>query len=644
MTMRHEVRVDGRTVDTVSGGELVAKNVGADTVEFSFSEEWRGLRKSVVFDGPGATVALRADSGGVIVPWEAIDGPGALRVSFVGRDGGGKVVATAAMARPWVVAKNGTIDGESPTDPTPSELRQAADEALEAADAAAAAADEILRRAESGEFDGPQGAQGVQGVQGPQGEQGPAGPAGPQGEPGQPFRVAKTFPSVDSMQSGHASDGLPVGSFAIIDTGDVQDPDNATLWAKGEAAYVYIADLSGMAGIKGDSGPQGDPGPQGPKGDGFAGATASVDGSTGTPAVDVDIRGEGQAKTAHFAFRGLKGERGVKGDPGVSPKAKVEQTSDGATVTVADATGTTTARLSNGRDGKDGVAPKSGPGIAVAEDGTVSADIGGVRDLLTLGNTMVGTPVDGVSSGAMYYTVSPLAVIAVGHGKGVHIDSGSGYVRFMRLPLGFSLSRPIARTVAAVAKDAKGVDRYIAYSASGSDVWLEAQVDGACDFAPSSFAHLVLPLCGGGSVVANLWRRTADTTDKGVTFAVRPDGGIRAVGTQSADFPRSYAARAGAAECGIVPGRVYTLSCAGASADMYAAVQIYLAEGGSVTHASRGRPFVFTAPDGAASYMCFASGDKTRDPAQAVDTTLYPMLCEGIEADYVPYDLGASLG
>lgn len=126
-----------------------------------------------------------------------------------------------------------------------------------------------------------------------------------------------------------------------------------------------------------------------------------------------------------------------------------------------------------------------------------------------------------------------------------------------------------------------------------------------------------------------------------MAFAVQDDGGIRAVGTQSGDFPRSYAPRAGAAECGVVPGRVYTLSCAGASADMYAAVQIYLAEGGSVTHVSRGNPFVFTAPDGAESYMCFVSGDKTRDPAQAVDTTLYPMLCEGAEADYVPYDLYA---
>lgn len=56
-------------------------------------------------------------------------------------------------------------------------------------------------------------------------------------------------------------------------------------------------------------------------------------------------------------FDGDPGEPGKPGDPGrdgVSPTAKVEQTDDGAVITVTDATGTTTAKLKNGKEGNPG--------------------------------------------------------------------------------------------------------------------------------------------------------------------------------------------------------------------------------------------------------------------------------------------------
>lgn len=48
----------------------------------------------------------------------------------------------------------------------------------------------------------------------------------------------------------------------------------------------------------------------------------------------------------------LTGEKGDKGDDGISPTVSVEQTDTGCTVTVTDASGTTTANLTNGTDGK----------------------------------------------------------------------------------------------------------------------------------------------------------------------------------------------------------------------------------------------------------------------------------------------------
>ena len=63
---------------------------------------------------------------------------------------------------------------------------------------------------------------------------------------------------------------------------------------------------------------------------------------------------------------GLPGENGADG---FSPSAKVEQTSDGAVITITDATGTTTAIVKNGKDGADG------QGGVVGADGKSAYDI-----------------------------------------------------------------------------------------------------------------------------------------------------------------------------------------------------------------------------------------------------------------------------
>lgn len=81
--------------------------------------------------------------------------------------------------------------------------------------------------------------------------------------------------------------------------------------------------------------------------------SASVNESQGTPSVEVTKSGTDEAPAFNFAFSGLKGEtgEGTKGDDGFSPVAKVEQTENGATITITDKTGTTTASVENGSDG-----------------------------------------------------------------------------------------------------------------------------------------------------------------------------------------------------------------------------------------------------------------------------------------------------
>lgn len=174
----------------------------------------------------------------------------------------------------------------------------------------------------SGEFKGDKGDQGPAGpagAKGEQGETGPTGPAGapgekgepgepgkqgergPQGEPGakgdkgDPFAIAKTFPSVEAMNAGFATDEVKEGQFVLIDTGNVEDEDNAKLYVKGQSSYTYITDLSGATGmtgpqgLRGETGPagkdgakgdKGEQGPAGPAGEAGPAGPAGADGKT----------------------------------------------------------------------------------------------------------------------------------------------------------------------------------------------------------------------------------------------------------------------------------------------------------------------------------------------------------------------------
>lgn len=404
--------------------EVVQHGLNADRVELALDAEWQECDSIVAVLAKSGQQAFRVDAaGGFYLPSALMEEPGPLRMCLIGYAGDSLRVVTAKEVAPLVVVESGETGGTDPAPEQPDlwaklmeEVRIATREAYRAriiaVDASTVEGDATAsiiadERGATLSLGIPRGPQGIQGVEGPQGEQGVQGIQGPKGDPGEAFKVSKTYESVEAMHAGFATDGLPNGSFVIIDTGSVEDPDNAGLWCKGDSAYVYIADLSGMAGIRGPEGPQGPEGPTGPKGDSFSGATATIDGGNGTPRVDVAVEGEGQSKSLHFAFHDLKGGKGDAGKDGVSPTAKVEQTSTGATLTVTDGSGTTTAQLSHG---KDGVRPKAGAGISVAEDGTTAVDLDGLRGMLTATNTRVSILPEGVT-GNVGYIVTPLAVI-----------------------------------------------------------------------------------------------------------------------------------------------------------------------------------------------------------------------------------------
>lgn len=145
------------------------------------------------------------------------------------------------------------------------------------------------------------------------GTPGPQGPKGDKGDPGEPFTVAKVYDSVENMNSGYSSDEVKVGQFVLINTGDVQDEDNAKLYVKGNSQYDYLCDLSGMAGIQGPKGERGEQGIQGAPG---AKGDKGEQGIQGTPGAKGDKGDKGDK--GEQGAQGAQGPAGSKGADGVS--------------------------------------------------------------------------------------------------------------------------------------------------------------------------------------------------------------------------------------------------------------------------------------------------------------------------------------
>lgn len=122
---------------------------------------------------------------------------------------------------------------------------------------------------------------------------------------------------------------------------------------------IALADLKGEKGDTGAPGPQGVPGEQGPQGET---GPAGPQGKTGPAGQDGAPGKDGSP--------GKDGADGAPGQDGFSPSASVAETATGATVTITDKTGTTTAEIKNGKDGAPGKAGTPGKDGADGADGT----------------------------------------------------------------------------------------------------------------------------------------------------------------------------------------------------------------------------------------------------------------------------------
>ena len=167
---------------------------------------------------------------------------------------------------------------------------------------------------------------------------------------GDAFSIKKVYPSIPDMNADLDNPEIKEGDFVLINTNDVEDPDNAQLYIRTETGFRFLVDMSGAIGFtgktpqfgigtvtkgddpvaslsedgtdadgnpkyklnlvlpkgdKGDKGDTGDIGPIGPKGE------KGDIGPKGEPFVYSDFTAEQLA-----GLKGPKGDKGENGDKG----------------------------------------------------------------------------------------------------------------------------------------------------------------------------------------------------------------------------------------------------------------------------------------------------------------------------------------
>lgn len=68
---------------------------------------------------------------------------------------------------------------------------------------------------------------------------------------GDAFIYKKEYPSIEAMEADWGTADVKLGEYVLINTNDVEDPDDAKVYLKTQEGWKFIVDLSGMQGIQG---------------------------------------------------------------------------------------------------------------------------------------------------------------------------------------------------------------------------------------------------------------------------------------------------------------------------------------------------------------------------------------------------------
>lgn len=190
---------------------ITSGSVEVQKVEFTFSPEWDGFAKDIVFkleDDSFSKIMVVDGKSQCIIPWELLEKPGTnLYVGVYGtRDP--QVMTTDYISLGKI--HEGTDDkGEEPEPPpTPDIYRQL----ITMTETALKEVEDLKQDAENGEFDGPPGPQGPKGDPGVDGKDGEDGKDGTDG--------VSPIITVDDIEGGHrvtVTDADSVETFDVMD-------------------------------------------------------------------------------------------------------------------------------------------------------------------------------------------------------------------------------------------------------------------------------------------------------------------------------------------------------------------------------------------------------------------------------------------
>lgn len=68
---------------------------------------------------------------------------------------------------------------------------------------------------------------------------------------GDAFTYKKEYPSIEAMEADWGTADVKLGEYVLINTNNVEDPDDAKVYLKTQKGWKFIVDLSGMQGIQG---------------------------------------------------------------------------------------------------------------------------------------------------------------------------------------------------------------------------------------------------------------------------------------------------------------------------------------------------------------------------------------------------------
>ena len=305
---------------------LTAGMAKAVSVEFAFSSDWDGLTKTAVFTNGRATIDVlpaKWDGDTVTVPPEILAVAGRYaRVGVYGTNASGVVLPTV-WATLGKVQPAAEPSGDPSTDPTLPVWAQLQEIIGDLADLTTKAKNNLVAAINEAAKTGSGGAGSID------------------------LRTADGYIQY-SNDGGATWENL----IALADLKGEKGDTGAT-GPQGKPGERGPQGNTGPQGPQGETGPQGPTGPAGPEGPKGATGPAGPDGAPGKD-----------------GSPGKDGADGAPGQDGFSPSASVAETGTGATITITDKTGTTTAEIKNGKDGAPGKAGTNGKDGADGADGT----------------------------------------------------------------------------------------------------------------------------------------------------------------------------------------------------------------------------------------------------------------------------------